>query len=362
MASCGPSDCDLPSHQGISEEGEGNRGRGNSRGKGKRFHKSRNVNNQKPTENGENQRENSAILKTTVKVRGTTKRKPSHGNREKSKDGSMSSFVQAQDDGGISKRKNFASLKKSSIGFKGQNDLGENKKSTRNKNDRRASHRNDSRLNSNAHFRSNQRTDKNETGDSNPQHPFFPSVDVENRNGIVANGIYVPKRKQRLEECPQRPSFSERRRVILSGRSFHSMQTPTNYKYSYDVDYGVSNQESDHKMNTTITENFQKFSLRPHTQSSVQAGVLIEQLTEEKYECMICCEVIKCHKAVWSCKNCFHVFHLHCVKRWAISPAATIEGKACTNLTSFLFTCSNFVIWTKMKIIHLSSCIDDLVI
>ena len=55
-------------------------------------------------------------------------------------------------------------------------------------------------------------------------------------------------------------------------------------------------------------------------------GALIEQLSTNGYECMVCCEIVRCDAPVWSCGNCFHVFHLRCVKRWARSPAAIVEG------------------------------------
>ncbi|XP_034718109.1 transcriptional repressor NF-X1 [Etheostoma cragini] len=71
-----------------------------------------------------------------------------------------------------------------------------------------------------------------------------------------------------------------------------------------------------------------------------QTGCLIEQLSEEKYECMVCCDVIRCMAPVWSCLSCFHVFHLNCIKKWARSPASqadeSTEGwrcPACQNVT-----------------------------
>ncbi|KAM3860345.1 transcriptional repressor NF-X1 [Diretmus argenteus] len=64
-----------------------------------------------------------------------------------------------------------------------------------------------------------------------------------------------------------------------------------------------------------------------------QTGCLIEQLSEEKYECMVCCDIIRLMAPVWSCQNCFHVFHLNCIKKWARSPASqaddSTEGWRC---------------------------------
>ncbi|CAN9506402.1 unnamed protein product [Ophioblennius macclurei] len=72
-----------------------------------------------------------------------------------------------------------------------------------------------------------------------------------------------------------------------------------------------------------------------------QTGCLIEQLSEEKYECMVCCDIIRVMAPVWSCQSCYHVFHLNCIKKWARSPASqadeSAEGwrcPACQNVTT----------------------------
>uniref|UniRef100_A0A8C1IRZ5 Transcriptional repressor NF-X1 n=1 Tax=Cyprinus carpio TaxID=7962 RepID=A0A8C1IRZ5_CYPCA len=69
-----------------------------------------------------------------------------------------------------------------------------------------------------------------------------------------------------------------------------------------------------------------KFFFLTHSTLCVCVGCLIEQLTEEKYECMVCCEVIRVMAPVWSCQSCFHVFHLNCIKKWARSPASQADG------------------------------------
>lgn len=83
------------------------------------------------------------------------------------------------------------------------------------------------------------------------------------------------------------------------------------------------------------------------------AGCLIEQLTEEKYECMVCCEVIRVMAPVWSCQNCFHVFHLNCIKKWARSPASQADGKS-TNpcISAALYSVPlNWSLWRKSVVL-----------
>lgn len=48
-----------------------------------------------------------------------------------------------------------------------------------------------------------------------------------------------------------------------------------------------------------------------------QRDTLIEQLSSNKYECMVCFDVIRREAAIWSCDVCYHVFHIGCIKKWA---------------------------------------------
>ncbi|XP_035508024.1 transcriptional repressor NF-X1 [Morone saxatilis] len=101
-----------------------------------------------------------------------------------------------------------------------------------------------------------------------------------------------------------------------------------------------------------------------------QTGCLIEQLSEEKYECMVCCDVIRVMAPVWSCQSCFHVFHLNCIKKWARSPASQADDStegwrcpACQNValkqpTSYTCFCGKVTNpeWQRSEIPH--SCGD----
>ncbi len=44
---------------------------------------------------------------------------------------------------------------------------------------------------------------------------------------------------------------------------------------------------------------------------------LAADLLAGSYECMVCYEKVGREVAVWSCRVCFAVFHLHCIKQWA---------------------------------------------
>ncbi|KAI0986862.1 hypothetical protein GJ496_008031 [Pomphorhynchus laevis] len=50
-----------------------------------------------------------------------------------------------------------------------------------------------------------------------------------------------------------------------------------------------------------------------------QRNKLIEQLTSDSVECLICVCVIRRDCATWNCLLCHNIFHLYCVKKWAQS-------------------------------------------
>ncbi|MFH4980057.1 hypothetical protein AB6A40_006766 [Gnathostoma spinigerum] len=37
---------------------------------------------------------------------------------------------------------------------------------------------------------------------------------------------------------------------------------------------------------------------------------LIEQLENNSYECMICCQIVEANQWIWTCQKCFHMFHI----------------------------------------------------
>jgi len=52
---------------------------------------------------------------------------------------------------------------------------------------------------------------------------------------------------------------------------------------------------------------------------------MIEALSTNVYECMICYDKVKRHNAIWSCRQCYAIFHLSCARKWSQANAAS-EG------------------------------------
>lgn len=70
---------------------------------------------------------------------------------------------------------------------------------------------------------------------------------------------------------------------------------------------------------------------------TIQSDELSQQLTAETYECMVCCDRVRERDQIWSCQNCYHIFHLKCIKKWATAPTfATTEEGECPRLACFV--------------------------
>ncbi|XP_035208182.1 transcriptional repressor NF-X1-like [Stegodyphus dumicola] len=72
---------------------------------------------------------------------------------------------------------------------------------------------------------------------------------------------------------------------------------------------------------------------------ATQRELLIQRLTKGECECLVCCELIRVRDQTWHCLSCYHVFHLRCIRKWARSSAAVVDGgrwrcPACQSLSS----------------------------
>ncbi|KAJ8313934.1 hypothetical protein KUTeg_008495 [Tegillarca granosa] len=116
-------------------------------------------------------------------------------------------------------------------------------------------------------------------------------------------------------------------------RSFGSYEDGRNKLSTYQQPFSADMNEKKESKAGYISEKSRGRKQRPVITRTLsgkvdesQRGVLIEQLTLGTYECMVCCETVRGQNPVWSCTSCYHVFHLRCVKKWAKSPTAIVEG------------------------------------
>lgn len=56
---------------------------------------------------------------------------------------------------------------------------------------------------------------------------------------------------------------------------------------------------------------------------------LTEQLNKGQLECLVCCDYIRQKDSTWSCLNCYHVLHLECITKWALSSKSEENGWRC---------------------------------
>ncbi|MGH0160230.1 UNVERIFIED_CONTAM: hypothetical protein FKN15_061171 [Acipenser sinensis] len=133
---------------------------------------------------------------------------------------------------------------------------------------------------------------------------------------------------------PQSASSQADRKVNEMVSSGKTREPDSRSSWRSDVERGQGRRMplQDHgpkKLLSSDRTPFCKKQLDVPKSKETHTGCLIEQLTEEKYECMVCCEVIRVMAPVWSCQSCYHVFHLNCIKKWARSPASQAEVCYC---------------------------------
>lgn len=55
----------------------------------------------------------------------------------------------------------------------------------------------------------------------------------------------------------------------------------------------------------------------PSVDAASQRERLEEMLLKRTLECLVCCERLRHADFIWSCVQCYHILHLHCVVKWA---------------------------------------------
>jgi hypothetical protein len=54
-------------------------------------------------------------------------------------------------------------------------------------------------------------------------------------------------------------------------------------------------------------------------------GKLAKELTDERYECMICYDKVKRKDRIWSCDVCWACFHMKCIKDWSRTSTSNVS-------------------------------------
>ena len=55
---------------------------------------------------------------------------------------------------------------------------------------------------------------------------------------------------------------------------------------------------------------------------------LSQTLRSQEYECTVCYEPVRLAHQCWSCDNCFMIFHLECIRKWALVAPASASSNA----------------------------------
>lgn len=61
---------------------------------------------------------------------------------------------------------------------------------------------------------------------------------------------------------------------------------------------------------------------------------LTDQLVRGQTECMVCLDRVRQTHATWDCHNCFQIFHLNCIKKWAKTARTESGGWRCPGCQS----------------------------
>jgi transcriptional repressor NF-X1 len=74
---------------------------------------------------------------------------------------------------------------------------------------------------------------------------------------------------------------------------------------------------------------------RPRRMSKSQAPDMAtrthEDISNGQYECVICTNEVMSNSKIWTCKTCWSVLHMSCVKKWSNNEVSTLQQRATDN-------------------------------
>ncbi|XP_065182984.1 transcriptional repressor NF-X1-like [Sycon ciliatum] len=155
--------------------------------------------------------------------------------------------------------------------------------------------------------------------------------DNGSRRGAAPSDIH-PRNHQQQHDRPQQQQGGRRRRELSP-----SSDQSSSYHTSGARDYrGQQESFQEPRANPAAESSSSSSTQQQHAKAkktavkvqptgSARADEIIEELMSDNCECIVCCDAVKRKDRVWSCTQCFCVFHLRCVQRWGRSDAARVE-------------------------------------
>lgn len=147
---------------------------------------------------------------------------------------------------------------------------------------------------------------------------------VHGQTGATAGSHHLPGRQfgGRLTTFTEPTSVAGPSLSTLSGDApeFHpgqqqhgSRPNPSRGKgKAPPVQHVARNNHARHQRDSTLKSTAPDIATRTH-----------EDIANGLYECPICTSEIGRHSKVWSCKTCWTVFHLSCIKKWSTNEGST---------------------------------------
>lgn len=173
------------------------------------------------------------------------------------------------------------------------------------------------------------RTYHQSTGDSRENNAFNVDLPSESRPSLLVDQSNFVPRESRSDDSHysgQRPRVRGSRggrfpRHRGPHRSNHANR-PESQSAQNIANLEVDEYRSDQAdQNRSLAESESTTSVKQRarnvkTAPNVQSEISENKLKNNKFECLICCDIVYRSNPIWYCNNCYNIFHLKCAIEW----------------------------------------------
>lgn len=170
----------------------------------------------------------------------------------------------------------------------------------------------------------NYKKEKNKHFINNSKKKFYYRVKNNGNQHLIEQN-----EEQKKLEITEKPlmEYKTIEKNSLEQNNKNGLQLIEKHKNYIEKKYNLENQiikkkkhiNFNYEKNIDIIDNkLKNFKIQLHSNLSAN---IIEKLNNNTYECIICNDIIKKQVLIWSCSNCFMIFHLFCIKKWKNSNA-----------------------------------------